>query len=61
MSNLVAECTPEEAFSTVGDHIVFASGSPFHDVNLGMCCNLSSYVLFVWLGVTRLFLMERNA
>nr|XP_009407834.1 PREDICTED: NAD-dependent malic enzyme 62 kDa isoform, mitochondrial [Musa acuminata subsp. malaccensis] len=30
-----AECTPEEAFSTVGDHIVFASGSPFHDVNLG--------------------------
>ncbi|URE18726.1 malic enzyme [Musa troglodytarum] len=30
-----AECTPEEAFSTVGDHIVFASGSPFHDVDLG--------------------------
>ncbi|WOL05601.1 NAD-dependent malic enzyme 62 kDa isoform, mitochondrial [Canna indica] len=30
-----AECTPEEAFSIVGEHIVFASGSPFHDVNLG--------------------------
>ncbi|XP_074566613.1 NAD-dependent malic enzyme, mitochondrial [Curcuma longa] len=30
-----AECTPEEAFSIVGDHIVFASGSPFPDVNLG--------------------------
>ncbi|ERN01033.1 NAD-dependent malic enzyme 62 kDa isoform, mitochondrial [Amborella trichopoda] len=30
-----AECTPEQAFSIVGDHIIFASGSPFHDVNLG--------------------------
>ncbi|XP_068330815.1 NAD-dependent malic enzyme 62 kDa isoform, mitochondrial-like [Pyrus communis] len=30
-----AECTPEEAFSIVGDNIVFASGSPFKDVNLG--------------------------
>ncbi|KAJ0970759.1 hypothetical protein J5N97_018718 [Dioscorea zingiberensis] len=30
-----AECTPEEAFSIVGDHIIFASGSPFCDVNLG--------------------------
>ncbi|KAF6170155.1 hypothetical protein GIB67_038688 [Kingdonia uniflora] len=30
-----AECTPEEAFSIVGDHIVFASGSPFKDVDLG--------------------------
>ncbi|RXH93252.1 hypothetical protein DVH24_013828 [Malus domestica] len=29
-----AECTPEEAFSIVGDNIVFASGSPFKDVNL---------------------------
>lgn len=36
LSNLIAECTPEEAFSIVGDHIVFASGSPFHDVDLGM-------------------------
>ncbi|KAB2603775.1 NAD-dependent malic enzyme 62 kDa [Pyrus ussuriensis x Pyrus communis] len=30
-----AECTPEEAFSVVGDNIVFASGSPFKDVDLG--------------------------
>lgn len=30
-----AECTPEEAFSIGGEHIIFASGSPFHDVDLG--------------------------
>ncbi|XP_057979078.1 NAD-dependent malic enzyme 62 kDa isoform, mitochondrial [Malania oleifera] len=30
-----AECTPEEAFSVVGDNIIFASGSPFKDVDLG--------------------------
>jgi len=30
-----AECTPEQAFDAVGDHIVFASGSPFPDVDLG--------------------------
>ncbi|XP_042505148.1 NAD-dependent malic enzyme 62 kDa isoform, mitochondrial-like isoform X3 [Macadamia integrifolia] len=37
MSNptLNAECTPEEAFSIVGDNVVFASGSPFKDVDLG--------------------------
>ncbi|XP_052293702.1 NAD-dependent malic enzyme 62 kDa isoform, mitochondrial isoform X2 [Citrus sinensis] len=29
-----AECTPEEAFSIVGDNIIFASGSPFKDVDL---------------------------
>lgn len=32
----IAECTPEEAFSIVGDNVVFASGSPFKDVDLGM-------------------------
>lgn len=31
-----AECTPEEAFSIVGENIIFASGSPFKDVDLGM-------------------------
>ncbi|CAL2240710.1 unnamed protein product [Prunus armeniaca] len=31
-----AECTPEEAFSIVGDNVVFASGSPFKDVDLGL-------------------------
>ncbi|KAF3335493.1 NAD-dependent malic enzyme isoform [Carex littledalei] len=30
-----AECTPKDAFSIVGDNIIYASGSPFHDVNLG--------------------------
>ncbi|XP_077235215.1 NAD-dependent malic enzyme 1 [Tasmannia lanceolata] len=30
-----AECTPQQAFSTVGGHIVYASGSPFQDVDLG--------------------------
>lgn len=32
---MTAECTPPEAFSIVGDHAIFASGSPFCDVNLG--------------------------
>ncbi|KAL0339149.1 UNVERIFIED_CONTAM: NAD-dependent malic enzyme isoform, mitochondrial [Sesamum angustifolium] len=31
-----AECTPEEAFSIVGDNIIFASGSPFNNVDLGL-------------------------
>ncbi|CAK9178994.1 unnamed protein product [Ilex paraguariensis] len=30
-----AECTPDEAFSIVGDSTIFASGSPFKDVDLG--------------------------
>lgn len=30
-----AECTAEEAFSILGDQIIFASGSPFNDVDLG--------------------------
>nr|GEU97438.1 NAD-dependent malic enzyme 62 kDa isoform, mitochondrial [Tanacetum cinerariifolium] len=30
-----AECTPEEAFSIVGKNIIFASGSPFKNVDLG--------------------------
>ncbi|GAB2224331.1 hypothetical protein Droror1_Dr00005085 [Drosera rotundifolia] len=30
-----AECTPEEAFTIIGDHIIYASGSPFKDVDLG--------------------------
>ncbi|KAJ3678719.1 hypothetical protein LUZ60_002522 [Juncus effusus] len=30
-----AECTPEEAFSIMGEDIIFASGSPFHNVDLG--------------------------
>lgn len=30
-----AECTPDEAFSILGENIIFASGSPFKDVDLG--------------------------
>ncbi|BAT96891.1 NAD-dependent malic enzyme isoform [Vigna angularis] len=30
-----AECTAEEAFSVLGDNIIFASGSPFSNVDLG--------------------------
>ncbi|KAL8262535.1 hypothetical protein R6Q59_023884 [Mikania micrantha] len=30
-----AECTPEEAFSIMGENLVYASGSPFADVDLG--------------------------
>lgn len=31
-----AECTAQEAFSILGDNIIFASGSPFKNVDLGM-------------------------
>ncbi|XP_022974757.1 NAD-dependent malic enzyme 1, mitochondrial-like isoform X1 [Cucurbita maxima] len=30
-----AECTPEQAFSILGENIIFASGSPFKDINFG--------------------------
>lgn len=33
---LTAECTAEEAFSVLGDNIIFASGSPFSNVDLGI-------------------------
>ncbi|KAL9245339.1 hypothetical protein vseg_019002 [Gypsophila vaccaria] len=37
MSNptLNAECTPADAYKHAGENIVFASGSPFHNVDLG--------------------------
>ncbi|KAL6584312.1 hypothetical protein OROMI_003601 [Orobanche minor] len=37
MSNPIknAECTPEEAFSIVGDNVIFGSGSPFCNFELG--------------------------
>ncbi|KAK2650896.1 hypothetical protein Ddye_018385 [Dipteronia dyeriana] len=51
-----AECTPEEAFSIVGDNIIFASGSPFNDVNLGNgqighCNQGNNMYLFPGLGL----------
>lgn len=53
--NLIAECTPEEAFSIVGDHIVFASGSPFPDAILGMPCLQVLPVAFIRLCTYFLF------
>jgi len=51
-----AECTAEEAFSIVGDNIIFASGSPFNDVNLGNghighCNQGNNMYLFPGLGL----------
>lgn len=31
-----AECTAADAFKHAGENIVFASGSPFENVNLGI-------------------------
>nr|GMD65172.1 NAD-dependent malic enzyme 62 kDa isoform, mitochondrial [Ipomoea batatas] len=51
-----AECTPEEAFSLVGDNIIFASGSPFKDVDLGNghighCNQANNMFLFPGIGL----------
>ncbi|CAN4081508.1 unnamed protein product [Withania somnifera] len=51
-----AECTPEEAFSILGDNIIFASGSPFKDVDLGNghighCNQANNMFLFPGIGL----------
>ncbi|KAG8363487.1 hypothetical protein BUALT_Bualt19G0027500 [Buddleja alternifolia] len=51
-----AECTPEEAFSIVGDHIIFGSGSPFDNVDLGNghvghCNQANNMFLFPGIGL----------
>lgn len=51
-----AECTPEEAFSILGEQIIFASGSPFDDVNLedgkiGHCNQGNNMYLFPGIGL----------
>ncbi|XP_060179296.1 NAD-dependent malic enzyme 62 kDa isoform, mitochondrial [Lycium barbarum] len=51
-----AECTPEEAFSIVGDNIIFSSGSPFKDVELGNgqvghCNQANNMFLFPGIGL----------
>nr|KAJ0215755.1 hypothetical protein LSAT_V11C300118250 [Lactuca sativa] len=38
------ECALEEAFSIVGDNIIFVSGSPFSDVEIGFSFN--SLIIF---------------
>lgn len=49
-----AECTAEQAFKYVGPHIVFASGSPFQDVDLGMIL----YKLFSFTFTDLLYLVR---
>ncbi|TMW97330.1 hypothetical protein EJD97_005741 [Solanum chilense] len=51
-----AECTPEEAFSVLGENIIFASGSPFKDVDLGNghvghCNQANNMFLFPGIGL----------
>ncbi|CAA0820685.1 NAD-dependent malic enzyme 1- mitochondrial [Striga hermonthica] len=51
-----AECTPEEAFSIVGDNIIFGSGSPFNNVDLGNghighCNQANNMFLFPGIGL----------
>uniref|UniRef100_A0A2N9HTH9 Malic enzyme n=1 Tax=Fagus sylvatica TaxID=28930 RepID=A0A2N9HTH9_FAGSY len=51
-----AECTPEAAFSIVGENIIFASGSPFKDVDLengliGHCNQGNNMYLFPGIGL----------
>lgn len=40
MFYVTAECTANEAFKHAGENIVFASGSPFDNVDLGTLLNL---------------------
>ncbi|EPS68041.1 malic enzyme, partial [Genlisea aurea] len=51
-----AECTPKEAFSVVGENIVFGSGSPFRNVDLGNgrvghCNQANNMFLFPGIGL----------
>lgn len=39
MFYVTAECTANEAFKHAGENIVFASGSPFENVDLGTLLN----------------------
>ncbi|XP_022147088.1 NAD-dependent malic enzyme 62 kDa isoform, mitochondrial [Momordica charantia] len=51
-----AECTPEQAFSILGENIIFASGSPFKDVDfgnghIGHCNQGNNMYLFPGIGL----------
>uniref|UniRef100_A0A1J3G8E6 Malic enzyme n=1 Tax=Noccaea caerulescens TaxID=107243 RepID=A0A1J3G8E6_NOCCA len=51
-----AECTAQEAFSILGDNIIFASGSPFKNVdlgngNVGHCNQGNNMYLFPGIGL----------
>jgi hypothetical protein len=43
---MTAECTAADAFRHAGENIVFASGSPFENVDLGIPLILDVYL--VW-------------
>ena len=44
--SMTAECTAADAFRHAGENIVFASGSPFENVDLGIPLILDVYL--VW-------------
>ncbi|XP_023538793.1 NAD-dependent malic enzyme 1, mitochondrial-like isoform X2 [Cucurbita pepo subsp. pepo] len=51
-----AECTPEQAFSILGENIIFASGSPFMDIDfgnghIGHCNQGNNMYLFPGIGL----------
>ncbi|XP_022980252.1 NAD-dependent malic enzyme 1, mitochondrial isoform X1 [Cucurbita maxima] len=51
-----AECTPEQAFSILGENVIFASGSPFKDVDfgnghIGHCNQGNNMYLFPGIGL----------
>lgn len=49
MLKITAECTAQEAFSILGDNIIFASGSPFKNVDLGMYEDHTSLVTRIFI------------
>jgi len=67
-----AECTAKEAFQYAGPNIIFASGSPFRDVDLGMGLSpLDLNASLFWYAITHanspqmpqiriLFLFDKN-
>ncbi|XP_010449419.1 PREDICTED: NAD-dependent malic enzyme 1, mitochondrial-like isoform X1 [Camelina sativa] len=50
-----AECTPQDAFSILGENMIFASGSPFKNVEFGNGqvghCNQGNMYLFPGIGL----------
>lgn len=61
--SFAAECTAKEAFQYAGPNIIFASGSPFRDVDLGMNpspLNLSSSPLNLSWYATRHIRYQRS-
>ena len=53
--NGIAECTAEDAFKRAGEHIIFGSGSPFENVDLGRFVLKMSF----WYGFRNLQFRKR--